>query len=131
MRTKPCVVPPDERPDDGWNDPMRGKVAWRTHLSGERTATAEIVCGIAYFERGDVLKRHRHPIAEVVHVLAGRGIAEIDGVEVDMMPGSTIFVPPGAMHQWRTVSDEGLRFFYVFGADKFEDVDYIFEGSEA
>ena len=113
---------------EAWDDPVRGKVKWWTLLSGERTPSNSLTCGVAEIEHGrpDVLHPHQHAQAEVYHFLSGTGVVHIDGIEHAVHTGSTVFIPGMALHGVRNTGNEPLRLFYVFAVDSFNDVEYLF-----
>lgn len=51
----------------------------------------------------------------------------VDGKPCRLAPGVTIFIPSGAVHGIAAV-DARVRYFYVFAADRFEDIHYTFAG---
>jgi quercetin dioxygenase-like cupin family protein len=69
---------------------------------------------------------HRHTQAEVYYIIEGRGTVKIDGKETNVHTGSVVFIPGNAEHAIWNVSDDPLRWFYVFPTDAFEDVLYRF-----
>lgn len=112
-----------------WDDAMRGKVAWKTLVSAGQTPSQELSCGMAHFPPGGILRRHSHQKAEVIHVLFGQGAGTVDGEDMHLSTGDTVFVPAGTAHEW-VASDEGMGVFYVFASDCFEDVEYAFMNVE-
>ena len=129
---RPVVIHEDECEMEGWGEGQsgRGSIRWRTLLSGDRTPSQSLTCGVAEIEPGEDgwFSVHRHAQAEVYHYLSGRGVMTVDGVEHSVRGGSTVFIPGNAKHGVRNTGEEPLRFFYVFEADSFEEVEYEFEG---
>ncbi|MFI4973827.1 MAG: cupin domain-containing protein [Caulobacterales bacterium] len=117
---------------EGWDDPVRGVVQWRTLLSGDRTPTEALTMGVAEVREhaGAHAKLHRHAQSEAYFVLSGRGVLTIDGAEQALSPGDAAFIPGGAWHAARGVGDEPLRLLYVFAADSFSHVEYEFAAPE-
>jgi len=72
------------------------------------------------------LGRHRHPQAEVYHVLEGSGVVVLDGTEHSVTGGSVVFIPGDTEHGIRNTTDQLLRFVYAFATDSIEDVVYRF-----
>lgn len=113
---------------EGWDDPVRGKVAWRTLLSGDRTPSAQLTLGVAELGPGQPapFRPHRHAQAEVYYVLSGEGVVHLDGVEHAVRAGASAFIPGGVWHGARNTGPGDLRLLYVFAADSFADVHYVF-----
>jgi len=111
---------------DGWDDPRRGRVHWRTLFSQGLTPSEAITCGVADLGPGDELKAHRHAPPEVYYVFAGQGVVRIDGAETPVKAGSAVFIPGMAEHGIRQSGAERLRFFYAFPVDSFDSVEYLF-----
>lgn len=109
--------------DDG-DSARRGEIVWKTLFSGERTPTGELSAGLALVPPGGGLSRHRHAQAEIYVVLAGVGVAEIDGVAYTAETGTALFIPGGAWHSISNTSAAELRFLYAFAADEASQIVY-------
>ena len=122
------VVRETECPVEGWDDAVRGKIVWRTLLSGDRTPTAQMTLGVTEVGPGqpNPFHPHRHTQAEIYYVIAGEGIVTIDGVEYPLRAGSSVFIPGNVWHGARNTGGDVLRLVYVLAADSFSDVHYIF-----
>ncbi|MFL5796395.1 MAG: cupin domain-containing protein [Actinomycetota bacterium] len=57
---------------------------------------------------------HVHTYEEVVHVLDGDGVVEVDGEVHPVAPGSSVFLPPGVRHRLSSAGSETLRVLGVF-----------------
>jgi len=123
---KPLVINETERPIDGWDDPERGRVRWRTLFSKGVSASEGVTCGVALLGPGDWLARHRHAPPEVYYVVEGAGTVFLEGIERRVGPGDSVFIPGMALHGISQVGEAPLKFFYVFGVDSFDDVTYLF-----
>lgn len=124
----PYVVHESDCAVEDWSAAGRHGVSWRTLLSADRTPTHSLTIGVAEIEPGapDDLHLHRHEPAEAYYFLSGTGVVSIDGVLHDVRTGSTVFVPPDAVHAVGNTGDDVLRLLYVFGVDSFDDVTYVF-----
>lgn len=112
---------------EGWDDAVRGKVTWRTLLSGDRTPTSQMTLGVTEVGwQPSPLQLHRHAATEIYYVLSGEGIVSLDGVEHALRAGLSVFIPGNVLHGARNTGDETLRLLYVFAADSFSDVEYEF-----
>jgi quercetin dioxygenase-like cupin family protein len=113
---------------EGWSDPSRGPVRWRTLISGDRTPTASLTLGVAELQpntEGDP-RPHSHSQPEAYYVLSGTGVVTISGIDHPVGPGSAVFISGGSNHFARNTGAGTLRLLYVFPADSFADVTYEF-----
>jgi quercetin dioxygenase-like cupin family protein len=125
-RIEPLVLRAADQPQDGWDDPVKGRLGWRTLFSADKTATDALTTGLAELQPGDWLGLHRHSPAEIYYVLEGEGILSLDGSEHRVGPGSAVFIPGDAEHGIRNSGETVLRFVYVFPTDSFAEVEYRF-----
>ena len=121
-RPRPFAASVDDVPAESWG--REPGVRWWTLVSADRTPSDAIAAGVCEIGPGAELERHRHDEPEVYHFLSGRGRMTIDGGEIEVGAGTTVFVPGGAWH--RTVNDgsDRLRLFYCFATASFSDVHY-------
>ncbi|WP_158817967.1 cupin domain-containing protein [Methylocapsa sp. S129] len=108
-----------------WND-QRGRLSFHTLISGESTPSDGLVAGVAIVEPGGALALHSHAQPEIYFVLEGAAIVTIEGVERTVSPGAAVFIPGAARHSVRNAFDKTFRFFYVFPADRFDQIQYNF-----
>ena len=125
-QSQAVITTAEERPRDGWNDPVHGSISWHTLLSSDVTPTDSMSAGIAELTPGGELKPHRHDPSEIYFVFEGTGIVQIDGQETTVKAGTTVFIPGNAEHGIRNESSANLKFFYVFPTGSFSDVIYRF-----
>ncbi len=111
---------------DGWDDPVRGQLHWRTLFSKGATPTEGMTCGVAEFQPGAWLGLHRHAPPEIYYIFAGAGLMSLEGREIPVKAGSAVFIPGMAEHGIRQTGSEILRLFYVFPVDSFDGVEYLF-----
>ena len=129
MSAEPVIVHEDDREWQGWPEEQiaeRGDVQWRTLISAGVTPSVGLTLGVARVPSGGCLASHRHEQPEVYLVLDGTGVVTIDGSASRVRPGTSVFVPGGALHSVQATGQTDLRFAYVFPADAFEDVRYVF-----
>ena len=131
LRSQPLVLDEANAPLDGWDDPVRGRIRWRTLFSRGGTPTDGITCGVAELSPGDWLGLHRHAPPDVYYVLAGTGVVTLNGVETPVKAGSAVFIPGIAEHGIRQTGVEPLRFFYGFPVDSFDSVQYLFSADRS
>jgi mannose-6-phosphate isomerase-like protein (cupin superfamily) len=123
---EPLALEEADVSQDGWDDAVRGRIRWRTLFSKGATPSEGLTCGVAELGPGDWLALHRHAPPEVYYVCAGTGVVSLDGRELPVKPGSALFIPGMAEHGIRQTGTEILRWFYVFAADSFDGVEYLF-----
>ncbi len=61
-------------------------------------------------------------------MLEGSGLVRVGAEELAVEAGSAVFVPGDALHSCENTGASDLRVAYVFAADSFEEVEYVFEG---
>ena len=127
----PTVVHVDDLAVEGWDDPARGSITWRTIFSHERTPTAGLTLGVAELAPDGTVGNalHRHPPAEVYYVIAGEGMVTIEGIATPVRAGSAVFVPGGAEHSLANTGTTTMRLLYTFAVDSFDDVTYVFSAA--
>ena len=125
-RVEPFALDEADAPQDGWDDPVRGRLRWRTLFSKGATPSEGMTCGVAEFQPGEWLGLHRHAPPEVYYVIAGAGLMSLDGREFPVKAGSAVFIPGMAEHGIRQTGSEALRLFYAFPVDSFDSVEYLF-----
>lgn len=122
----PHVVNETNAPRDGWDDPIKGRIGWRTLFSQGATPTEGVTCGLAELKPGDWLGLHRHAPPEVYYILAGNGVMSLEGREIAIGEGSAVFIPGMAEHGIRQTGAEVLRLLYAFPVNSFDSVEYLF-----
>ena len=104
-------------------------------LLNESVGAAGITSGITTFPPGAAIRLHSHNTEEMVTILEGDGVVEIEGRETEVGRYDTTFVPPGLFHRFINRSDSIMRILWVYGsihvtrtfADTGETVDHLSE----
>src|SRR3954468_17823403 len=68
---RPLAIRDEDLPSAGWDDPIKGRVDWRTLFSADVTPTNGLTAGVADLAPGDWLGLHRHRPAEIYYVIEG------------------------------------------------------------
>ena len=53
-------------------------------------------------------------------------MVSIDGQEREVGAETAVFIPGNALHSLQNTADRPLRLVYVFPADSFDDITYVF-----
>ncbi|MDP8899567.1 MAG: dimethylsulfonioproprionate lyase family protein [Actinomycetota bacterium] len=131
MDLGPIVSREEDREWETWDEedvPQKGLVYWKTLISKGVTRSEGLTLGVANLPPNGALHEHRHKQEEVYLVLEGSGLVRVGGEEIAVEAGSAVFIPGDALHSCENTGASELRVAYVFPADSFEDVEYVFEG---
>ena len=131
MGQEPVVSREGDREWETWNEediPKKGLVYWKTLISKGVTPSESLTLGVASLPPGGALHEHRHTQEEVYLVLEGSGLVRVGAEDLTVGAGSAVFIPGDALHSCENTGTSELRVAYVFPADAFEDVEYVFEG---
>ena len=126
----PLVLEEADAPLDGWDDPIKGRIRWRTLFSKGGTPTDGVTCGVAELAPGGWLGLHRHAPPEIYFVLSGTGVVSLNGEDRPMKAGAAVFIPGMAEHGVRQTGKSLLRFFYGFPVDSFDGIEYLFSAAK-
>ena len=131
MERGPIVSREADREWESWGEedvPNKGLVYWKTLISRGVTRSQGLTLGVASLPPGGALREHRHTQEEVYLVLEGSGLVRVGAEELAVEAGSAVFVPGDALHSCENTGTSDLRVAYVFPADSFDEVEYVFEG---
>jgi mannose-6-phosphate isomerase-like protein (cupin superfamily) len=104
---RPNFVAMDDDPDD-----FRPSSSWALSVDPDgRTAMSVIRERMGV---GDRIPRHWHDVDEVVLYESGSGRIHLDGVDVDIEAGATVFIPAGAIHGTMNTGDVPLEIRAVY-----------------
>lgn len=109
------VVAHGDQPQEQW----RAGVETRMHVSARNGATQ-----LCIFEQWVApaagAPTHRHPVEEVLTVLAGEAEVWIDETHSVLTSGQSLVVPPGCKHGFRNIGSETLHVQAVLASAIFE-----------
>ena len=131
MECGPIVSRAVDQEWETWSEediPQKGLVYWKTLISKGVTRSENLTLGVASLPPGGALHEHRHTQDEVYLVLEGSGLVRVGDEELVVEAGSAVFIPGDALHSCENTGTADLRVAYVFPADSFEEVEYVFEG---
>ena len=72
--------------------------------------------GVFILPAGAVDDHQPHARDELYHVVSGRGVLQVQGVDRDVGEGSVVFVAAGVEHHFHTITDE-LSMLVFFGGE--------------
>ena len=130
MDREPIVVQESARewetcPDEDVAE--RGLVYWKTLVSGDLTQSEALTMGIKKIPPSEALHEHRHRQAEIYLVLEGTGSVRIGRKTRPIAAGSAVFIPSNVPHACENTGASEMRVAYVFAANSFAEIEYIFE----
>jgi quercetin dioxygenase-like cupin family protein len=99
---EPAFAPMTDDPDD-----YRPSSSWALSVDPDRRAAFGVI-----HERigvGDRIPRHWHDVDEVVLYEDGIARVHLDGVDVDVAAGATVFIPAGAIHGTLNTGDRPVE----------------------
>ena len=86
-------------------------------LVTSRIGSTSLLNGVTTLDPGAAVPLHIHNCEESVLVMSGRGRVHIDGVETDVEPGVTTWIPTGVQHFFRNTSaTEPLSIFWTYAS---------------
>ncbi len=70
-----------------------------------------IIVGLMRMKAGTGAELHSHPNEQWIYVLEGTFHAVIDGKEIEVKPGSVLYIPANTMHAGKASPDGDVVFF--------------------
>ena len=70
-----------------------------------------IIVGLMRMKAGTGAELHSHPNEQWIYVLEGTFRAVIDGKEIEVKPGSVLYIPANTMHAGKASPDGDVVFF--------------------
>jgi len=86
----------DEDPDD-----YRPSSSWLLQVDPDRRTQLSVIR--ERIAAGDQIPRHWHDVDEVVLYEEGRALVHLDGLDTEVAPGDTVFIPAGSVHGTRNI----------------------------
>lgn len=124
LQDRPFVTDETAVEVETWADPVRGRISFRTLSGSGDPPTRGLTTGVARLAQDGWLGDHHHTAPEVYTVLSGTGLVVLDGQQHPLGPGSTVYIPGGAVHSVRNDGTAELAVFYALAADAMDDVVY-------
>lgn len=72
-----------------------------------------MIVGLMRMKAGTRAEPHSHPNEQWIYILEGTFRASIDGKEIDVKPGSVVYIPANTVHSGRATADGDVVFFTV------------------
>ncbi len=86
---------------------------WKS-LIGKDSGSTDLALGIGWLKPGDVhLLHHHEETSEFYYVLEGSGRVTVAGEEVEVGPGTVIYIPAGDKH--RVINNGDKELVVLFG----------------
>lgn len=109
---RPVVLRPSEIPVR-----ERGGGARTIPLVTGGIGSTSFINGITSFEPNAAIPLHSHNCEESVTILEGHATAEIDGVQYEVGPGDTTFIPAGLPHRFiNRSSTEAMKILWIYAS---------------
>lgn len=107
---KPAVLRPSEIAPRS-----RGGGVQTIPLVTRKVGSSSLINGITVIAPGSAVPMHSHNCEESVMVLSGSGFVEIDGVDHEVRPGDTTFLPANIPHCFKNgSSEEEMRILWIY-----------------
>lgn len=108
--SKPAVLRPSEIAPRS-----RGGGVQTIPLVTRKVGSTSIINGITVIGPGSAVPMHCHNCEESVMVLSGHGYVEIDGVDHEVRPNDTTFLPANIPHCFKNASQvEEMRILWIY-----------------
>ena len=72
-----------------------------------------MIVGLMRMKAGTGAEPHSHPNEQWIYILEGTFRANIDGKEIDVTPGSVVYIPANTVHAGKATPDGDVVFFTV------------------
>ncbi|HYH11005.1 MAG TPA: cupin domain-containing protein [Thermomicrobiales bacterium] len=96
------------------------------HLVSDRIGAMQIYVGEQWLEPGERVLLHTHPVEEVLIFTGGSGEVRLGAETLTVGAGTTVHIPPGEVHGFKSIGDEGrLEVFVIFPGNTFARTDIV------
>lgn len=107
---KPAILRPSEIAPRS-----RGGGVQTIPLVTRKVGSTSLINGITVIGPGSAVPMHSHNCEESVMVLSGEGFVEVDGVEHEVRPGDTTFLPANIPHCFKNGSKvDEMRILWIY-----------------
>lgn len=91
-------------------------VETRLMIGRERVDNPPFTTGTTVFPAGAAAPMHSHNCDEQVTILEGRAMAEVAGVQTELGPMDTSFIPADMPHRFVNIGDGPLKILWIYAA---------------
>lgn len=99
-------------------------VRWKQHITGDKTATADISMGTFEVPPGGELTLHHHSPQEIYYVLDGEATLLMKGETQHLKAGMAVYIPAGTPHGVRNNTQTVFKAIWAFPIGTWSSVVY-------
>lgn len=89
------------------------------HLISEREGASQLFLGQQWLQPGERVKRHTHPVEEILTFVAGAGEAMIEDRIVAIGASTSLHIPAGVVHGFSCTGPDPLHVLIIFPTASF------------
>jgi quercetin dioxygenase-like cupin family protein len=116
---------PDE---DGVRIDPRDQGQVQNLISFARMGATDMNVGLGRLLPGTIHIKHHHPYGSEFYLFTkGRCVMHIDGVDIDAVPGTAIYIPAGAIHGMRNDSEQPVELVYGLSKGNYNDIGLVYD----
>lgn len=114
--------------DQPWNEnKVRGKFMWKYMVDSTYMKSHGLSCGVLVLPPGETLPLHYHSPQEIYIIRRGEGLLLSSLNKRKVYKDSFVYIPKNFEHGLKNTGKEDLELFWIFPADCWEEVEYVFE----
>jgi quercetin dioxygenase-like cupin family protein len=88
----------------------------------------DVSVSVARVYAGDYHLKHHHPYgSQAYYILSGQCLAHIDGQDLEVSPGTSIYLPPGTVHSINNTSEETLELVSILSKPEYAEVGLVYD----